>query len=197
MDYQFYMREVKRFSGATHEALVAHAMKTPLDINQSYFNNRHPGFNSRTFKYVGDQAQFLRECDPAIQAAVAELADVYPPEAFHAYEINSLQVGGRILLHTDQTPTTTSKIWRVPQYHSVHVPCTGQGKYESKRGYGEEFVEMRMTPGRAYAFNNYVLHKVENISAVERFNIVLHFHDPEWQTKAKLYELLNIKEARF
>jgi hypothetical protein len=107
--------------------------------DRAYFCELRPGFNSLTFKY-GEKSQpvFLATVDKSVQDIVAELSYLYPPETFHAYEINSLQVGGKILLHTDQTPTTTSKIWRVPQYHSVHIPCTGRGLYESKRGYGEE-----------------------------------------------------------
>jgi hypothetical protein len=199
MDYQYYMRKVHSLSPALHNNLVEHARTTPLDISKSYFNNRHPGFNSRTFKLEAGQTQaaFLSSVDKSVQDIVADLAYLYPPESFHAYEINSLQVGGKILLHTDQTPTTTSKIWRVPQYHSVHIPCTGRGLYESKRGYGEEFEKMYMELGSVYSYNNYVLHKVENISDVVRFNVVLHYHDLQWITKARLYEYLGITDSKF
>lgn len=198
MDYQYYMRKVHQLRPELHAALVQHATTTPLDISRSYFNDRHPGFNSLTFKYgEKSQPEFLATVDKSVRDIVAELAYLYPPESFHAYEINSLQVGGKILLHTDQTPTTTSKIWKVPQYHSVHIPCTGRGLYESKRGYGEEFEKMYMELGSVYSYNNYVLHRVENISDVVRFNVVLHYHDVQWITKARLYEHLGIQQPRF
>lgn len=196
MDYNYYIRALSTLPTSIHQQLIEHAQTTPLDIRRSYFNDRHPGFDSISMRGTDG---YVENCDAAIRAVVDFLAerDWFPTQSFHAYEINELQPGGQILLHTDQTPTDTSFPYKVPHYHSVHLPLTPGGVYYWKRSYEEEWTIFRMIVGTAYSYNNYVLHRVENEGPDVRYNIVLHYWDPQWKLKKHLYEKLNIGHSRF
>lgn len=207
MDYEFYCRKIADVSPELLKNTLDYVKTIELDINRSYFNPRHPGFNSITHKIVDSNYStsgpggryiptMIQDVHPTVMQMVKNVSHIFDPFCFTSYEINRLEPFGEILEHTDQTPTDTSNPFSVPYHHTVHIPLSGSGRYFSKRGYKEEYEEFRMDPGGMFSYNNYVLHKVINRDTL-RYNLIIHFIDRDWQMKRKLYQAVGIKASKF
>jgi hypothetical protein len=207
MDYDFYIRQIAQLEPELLAETLAFAESIPLDISRSYFNPRHPGFDSVTHKIVdsnystkGPGGRYvpmqIGDVNPVVLKLVRKVNHIFDPYCFTSYEINKLEPNGEILEHTDQTPTDTSNPYSVPYHHTVHIPLSGKGEYFFKRGYDEPYKSLEMAPGGMFSFNNYVLHKVKNSNQL-RYNLIIHFIDREWVMKKKLYQHLGIKFSRF
>lgn len=186
VDYSFFILRVADLEKATLDELLSFALKQDLNITNSYFNDVHEGFNSTSMKMT------LAEAPDPVKLVVSKLSHIFDPLQFWSIEINKLAPGGKILEHTDQSSTVVSG-HKVPLFHTVHIPLTGRGMYSFRRSQKLNFESRPMDRGSAYLFNNYTLHKVDNVGGVDRYNFMLHFFDPDWSSKRKIYELYDIK----
>ena len=118
MDYDFYARRIADVPPDLLAEALAYASSLELDINKSYFNPRHPGFNSITHKLVdanystsGPGARYVpirpEELHPVVKRLTSLVSHIFEPSALTSYEVNRLEPFGEILEHTDQTPTDT------------------------------------------------------------------------------------------
>lgn len=195
MDFSFYILKIATLPDGLRERLLAVAreqLKNPA--SKKYFTDGvNAGFNSASMPSAYDKER------PAVKEAISLLSEIYTSGQYTSCEVNFLEVDGFIHEHTDQssavTPTGINYHFGtlVHQWHSVHVPLTGLGQYLFRRDSRNEYDIESMQPGSMYVFNNYAQHAVKNIGGTQRVNMILHFHDPKWASKRKLYEMYNIR----
>ena len=186
MDYSFYLREVFRLHPDLHERLVSLVNSIPLDPETSYFvSGRHPGFTSGRFTLDGDTP-------PAILDLLQVLHPVFPHTTLLSYLINRVEPGGGLLEHTDAAGGEKSTGYATNGRHLIHVGVQGLARNFFRRSNELPNTEKVLRPGSVYAFNNYVYHSVRNEGTLTRYNVVLYYDDPVWETKKVLYRHLNI-----
>lgn len=189
MDFNAYTHQLGTIDTAALPAILEYGRTIASNPKaKRYFNPAvNPKLNSVSWPTTyGDAA-------PCVQQVVRLLAHVFEFRQYTSCEFNFLQPNGVVREHTDQssasTPTGINYKFGtlVSQWHSVHVPLTGSARYLFRRDPRMELEEVSMVPGQLMWFNNYVQHLVVNDDA-ERVNMILHFYDPDWDAKRRIYE---------
>ena len=195
MDYSFYTLSVAASTQSLMDKLIQYSEESVNDPRaKEYFGQGvNRGFGSHSIP------SSIKDAHPTIAEAVDCVSNLFSPSQFTSVEMNWLESNAQIKMHTDQSSaTSTTSInekygTRVSSYHSLHIPLTGEGTYLFRRSMRESEIQEEMRVGWMYLFNNYAMHRVENNRQELRRNMILHFYDPTWASKQKIYRQHNIR----
>ena len=196
MDYSFFVLPVSFIDIELRQLLLQYSIDSVTDSrSKNYFgDNVNPGFGSHSIPST------FAEAHPSVQLAVRQAGKIFKSSQFVSVEMNWLQPGSAIKMHTDQSSSTTASGINdtygtlVSSHHSLHIPLSGEGSYFFRRSMREpSHIQERMVAGQMYLFNNHVMHWVENNGTELRRNMILHFHDPKWESKSEVYRQFKIR----
>jgi hypothetical protein len=177
------------------DELVDYGYRMPQlpGIKRYFTEGMNAGFHSASLPSTYSKAA------PAIRRVVDLLGDLFSSEQYTSVEVNVLEAQGEIREHTDQSSAVTSTGINekfgtlVHQWHSVHIPLTGEGIYFFRRDPRMVAESLTMPKPGVYLFNNYVQHSVKNVGGTSRMNMILHFNDPQWLSKRRIYAKHQLK----